>query len=292
MNLKRPLSNFLLLMLLVSATGTTACQTVWLKAQRYDKYKNIDLSAPIMTTDQYDKIIKTHARPYVVSIKAGKGALLLYGASHTKDPKNKQISDIKNRFLDFKPTVVLVEGRLGFFYGDMEAAIKKFGENGLLYFLAKQENITAYTWETSIEIEVASVLKKHDKKRVALYYILRPYFSNLRHGKPADPDSKVEGTRGRRTQIKGLENTFESVKDIDQLWQQDFKGKPDWRDTSDEYDLPGYLKTIMADSNAARDEHFARVIIDLVRKGERVFAMAGSSHAVKLDKTLQTSLVK
>jgi hypothetical protein len=44
------------------------------------------------------------------------------------------------------------------------------------------------------------------------------------------------------------------------------------------------------DANRARDEHFARVVIDLVRKGERVFAVCGSSHAVKLEPALREAL--
>jgi hypothetical protein len=40
------------------------------------------------------------------------------------------------------------------------------------------------------------------------------------------------------------------------------------------------------DLNIHRDEHFIQIIAELVRKGERVFAIAGSSHAVKLDAAL------
>jgi hypothetical protein len=54
--------------------------------------------------------------------------------------------------------------------------------------------------------------------------------------------------------------------------------------------LPGYLHEVWTTSNAARDEHFARVIIDLVRKNERVFAVCGSSHAVKLEPALRAAL--
>lgn len=75
---------------------------------------------------------------------------------------------------------------------------------------------------------------------------------------------------------------------VNQAWQNHFPNGPDWRDVSDEYGLPGFLGQI--DGNLARDEHFVRVIIDLVEKGERVFAVAGSSHAVKLEAALQATL--
>jgi hypothetical protein len=77
---------------------------------------------------------------------------------------------------------------------------------------------------------------------------------------------------------------------IDMIWARDFAGLPDWRETSDAHGLPGYLDELSARSNALRDEHLAAVIVDLVRRGERVFAVAGSSHAVKLDAALRAAL--
>jgi hypothetical protein len=125
-------------------------------------------------------------------------------------------------------------------------------------------------------------------KEVALRVILGPYFSNLRHGRPDRPEAFVEEFRAERVKWVGLEDTFKSVDEIDAEWRMRFPDGPDWRDTSDEYGLPGFFAEM--DSNRARDEHFARVVIDLVRSGERVFAICGSSHAVKLERPLRETL--
>jgi len=77
-----------------------------------------------------------------------------------------------------------------------------------------------------------------------------------------------------------------SVAGIDAIWRRDFPNEADWRDTSDQFGLPGYLSAIAACANRARDEHLAQVIVDLSAQGERVFAIAGSSHAVKLEPVL------
>ena len=90
---------------------------------------------------------------------------------------------------------------------------------------------------------------------------------------------------GNTQRWAGLNNTLATVADIDASWKRYFPDGPDWREVSDESDLPEFLKDIS--SNAARDQHFARVIIDLVNKSERVFAVAGSSHAVKLEPALR-----
>jgi len=102
-----------------------------------------------------------------------------------------------------------------------------------------------------------------------------------------DPGAVAESYIHERSDYPGIENTITSVEQIDAIWQRDFPDEADWRDTSDQFGLPGYLGEIASRSGEARDEHFVRVIIDLVQKGERVFAIAGSSHAVKLDPTLQ-----
>ena len=40
-----------------------------------------------------------------------------------------------------------------------------------------------------------------------------------------------------------------------------------------------------------RDEHMARIIIDLVRQGERVFVICGGSHLVKQEPVLRAGLL-
>jgi hypothetical protein len=134
------------------------------------------------------------------------------------------------------------------------------------------------------------MLDSFPAERVALFYVLRPYFGELRFGRPADLEGYVEEYRRKRTRYPGLEGTLHSVAAIDSLWARDFAGLPTWRETSDEYGLPGYLQDLAARSNALRDEHLAAVLLDLVRGGHRVFAVAGSSHAVKLDRALRAAL--
>lgn len=59
----------------------------------------------ILTYKQYASI--QHKSPYILEFKAGSGALLLYGAEHTGDPKNLQIADIERRWAAFQPTVAV-----------------------------------------------------------------------------------------------------------------------------------------------------------------------------------------
>lgn len=262
--------------------------SIWRSPPFYTDFISTEPVAPIMTMAEYGEVFETHARPYVVNIESSKGAVLVYGSRHTKDPDDPQIADIGKRWQAFEPSVALVEGRLGFFIPVIMNPVRRFAEMGALNALARSDGIPVYSWEPPRELEIASVLEDFPPEQVALSYVLRPYFGNLRFGRPDDPDAFVEEYRQKRTKYPGLEGTLESIGEIDSVWQRDFAGLPDWRDTSDEYGLPGYLAEIA--TSLFRDEHLVNVIIDLVDRGERVFVVAGESHSVKVERALQAAL--
>lgn len=264
--------------------------SIWRSPPFYTDSTPRALAAPIMTMAEYGEVSDEHPRPYMVNIQSSNGAVLLYGASHTKDPSDPQIADIRRRWQAFKPTVALVEGRLGFLFPVLMDPVRHFGEMGAVNALARSDGIPVYSWEPLREVEIARMLEEFPAERVALFYVLRPYFSNLRHGRPDDPDSFVEEYRRKRTNYPGLENTLENVEQIDAIWQRDFAGLPDWRNTTGEYGLPGYLDEMSGRSNAFRDEHLVNVMIDLVEQGARVFAISGSSHSVKVEAALRAAL--
>jgi hypothetical protein len=266
-----------------------SCGPIWKSPPYYTGYPPIELPVPILTMEDYSKRSETHPRPYIVEAANNTGAVLLFGAEHTSDPNDPQIPQIKSRWKEFKPTVALVESRLGFLFRWTMDPLRRYGEAGLVLDLAKSEGIPFYTWEPVFEEEISWMLKKYPRQQVGLFYVLRPFFGANRQ-RMEDPDGFVQNTIEQRTRRRGLEGSIRNVAEIDSIWGADFPGMVNWRDTSDVYGWPGYLNVMAAESNAYRDEHFIRVILDLVRKGHRVFAVAGSSHAVKLDEALKTAI--
>ena len=282
--------NLLIVIFAIAALVAFASTLFWRSPDYYTDYGNIELITPLLTNEEYSSLVDTHPRPYIVEIESqNDGALLLYGSEHTQDPNDPQIADIQTRWDNFHPTIALVESHLGFFIEGFQNPVEKYGEMGWVFFLARKGNISTYTWKMPRELEIQYVLEKYPKEQVALFYILRPYFSNFRYGKPDEPDAVVVGYINERRDYPGIENVITSVEQIDAIWQRDFSNESDWRNTSDQFGLPGYLGEIASRSNQARDEHFVRVIIDLLQKGERVFAIAGSSHAVKLEPALKAA---
>jgi hypothetical protein len=88
----------------------------------------------------------------------------------------------------------------------------------------------------------------------------------------------------KRTDVDGLRGSLMTLADVDRVWQRDFPGEVDWRVLQGE---PGYLDAISQSSRRIRGEHMARIQIDLVQKGERVFAVVGSGHVIRQEWNLR-----
>jgi hypothetical protein len=262
----------------------------WRKVPTYRPADGIELRQPLMSGAEYEAVLVNHPRPYIVDITAANGgAVIIYGAEHTKDPNDPQIGDIQTRWGQFEPTVVLVESDLGILFPGLMDPVETFSEPGAVHALARRDGIPTYTWEPPLDVEMEALLAQpFSQEQIALYVILTPYFSNRRFGRPDDPEAVVAEAVRKRSEWPGIEGVFADVTAVNAAWQKQFPDGPDWRDVSDEFGLPGFLADI--DGNLARDEHFVRVVIDLVNRGERVFAVAGSSHAVKLDAALRAML--
>jgi hypothetical protein len=222
-----------------------------------------------------------HPQPYVYRV----GPVMVYGSVHTRDPDDPQLADIEAAWRGFQPTVALVEGRLGFLFPGLMDPVAEYGEMGWVNALAKRDDVTTYTWDPPWDRVATELAARNPPDRVALYFVLRPYFGSVRGGRPASPEAIVEEYL-HRASIPALRGTITGVADIDRIWRRDFPGERDWRDVSDQGPLPGYIADIANQSEDRRNVHLVRVIHALVTKGERVFVVCGASHAVLIQPAL------
>jgi hypothetical protein len=142
--------------------------------------------------------------------------------------------------------------------------------------------VRTYTWEVPWERTAADAARTYPPERVALYFVLRPYFAQVRQARPASPERFVAEYL-HRAEIPALAGSIRTVADIDRIWRRDFAGQPDWRDVADGSPLAGYLNDIAVDVDIARNRHLVRVVHALRAKGERVFVICGASHAVQIE---------
>jgi hypothetical protein len=223
-----------------------------------------------------------HPVPYLVRTDG----LMAFGADHTRDPRHAQFPALDRSWREFRPTVALVEGRLGFLAPGLMDPIRTYGEMGRVNALAKAAGVPTYTWDVPWERTAEELAATYPPEQVALYFVLRPYFGQVRQARPGSPDRFVEEYL-HRASIPALAGTIGSVADIDRIWRRDFAGGPDWRDVSDELPLAGYLDDIATETDTARNRHLVRVVHTLLGKGERVFVICGASHAVQIEPALR-----
>src|SRR4051794_23357754 len=130
----------------------------------------VALPVPIMTSKQYDSVSETHPRPYVVTIENERGSLVLFGAAHTRDTADPQLDSLRALWAAVRPTVALVEGRLGFLLPGFMDPVAAYGEMGAVAALARAEGLPIYSWEPRREWEIARMLDSFPAQRVALFY--------------------------------------------------------------------------------------------------------------------------
>lgn len=248
------------------------CGTIFVVAWKSPKYyivKDYQAAGPYLPFSQY---VASHPKPFVVEEKG----VLIFGAEHTRDPRHPQIHKMEAAWRHFRPTVALVEGRLGFLLPRLMDPVKELGEGGKVKQLAEREGIPVYNWDLSKEELARGLRAKFSAEQIALYQVLLPYFSNLRWGKPSDPAPFLQLDRAAYV---GLQDSIRSIEDVDRVWKKHFPAI-DWRDVSDERPLPGFLAGMMAATNDLRNQQLIAAVRELTAKGERVFVVCGSSHAV------------
>ncbi len=222
--------------------------------------------------------------PYILSIEHAEGSLVYYGASHTREPDHPQLEDIETRWNAFLPTVALCEGRTrGYFYGGLIEPFAGLPEPALVHKLARRDDVTIFSLEPAYEEEVEALLADFKPEQVALYFFLRVYVSEA--GGVADDGLALDLLK-KRTDVAGLRECLSSLDDVDRIWKQDFPGKEDWRILTSEPD-ENYVPRISDHSRRIRGEHMVRILIDLVQKGERVFAVVGSGHVIRQEWNLR-----
>lgn len=246
------------------------------------------LPARLRTWDEHDAIVaRLEGAPYVMELSSGNGALVFYGAHHANDPAHPQLADIERRWSAFKPTVALHEGRSrGFFISPLFDRLEGKGEPKMVHELARRDRVPMYTLEPAYAAEVAQLIGTYTPEQVALFFFTRVYWGES--GGKAN-ERLAKHLLAKRTDVEGLRGALRTLDDVDRIWKRDFAGHGDWRTLKGEPDGT-YLGDIADASRRVRGEHMARTIVDLVRRGERVFAVVGSGNVIRTEWMIRAAL--
>lgn len=252
-------------------------------------------NAAFLTATQHDSVMAGRDWPYNITLNSAQGDLFYFGSYHTNDPDDPQVDVITTSFEQFGPTLALTENTGGFAPGGPRRAIKNLGEFGLVIRLADRDGIPIYSLEPTWDDEIGMVTERFTPAEATVFYTLRVYLSERGDERdPAKMDKLARHLLGKRGSRPGLDGVIPDLAAFDAVWRQSFGDERDWRTLPPEAIWPGHeptkLQAISRFVNEVRDRHMARVILDFVMKGERVFAIAGGSHVVKQEPVLRAAL--
>lgn len=231
--------------------------------------------------------------PYVLRLEAPPGGLLMFGTRHTYDPSHPQLSEIERLWREFQPQIAFSEGGIRPTAPDRDKAVTRFGELGLLRYLADRDHVALRSLEPPEDQEAAALAPQFLPGQVELFYVLR-YFSS---SSPADGrsleekrQSALESTR-RRQHLTSLPN---SPGELDELAARLLPELTDWRWIPESWFDPTrtdtFLNRIAQRSSDYRNCHMVPLIVQAVRRGERAFVVVGGSHVIMQEPALRSRL--
>ena len=242
----------------------------------------------ILSYKQYGAI--EHQNPYILEFKTASGMLLFYGAEHTVDPQNSQVADIENRWAEFKATVAYNEGGNPPTFDDLGEAVRAYGEAGLVRFLAGRDQIPVATFEPPFEKEVEYLLKTYTAKQLKVFYALRQVTEERSREAPSSVDDRINSWLSRYLPEHGLKDPPNTAAELGPACKELFPELTDWHQVPEEWFGPRkaghYTNKLAGDSGDFRNRYIFRLLVDRVKRGDRVFAVIGSSHVVVLEPAL------
>lgn len=231
-----------------------------------------------------------HPLPYVLRL-TGSGELLMFGVRHTNDPRDAQIADIERLWHEFKPQVAFSEGGIRPAAPGPDQAITRFGEPGLLRYLADNSRVELCSLEPPEDQEAAAMAAQFPQEQVKLFYILRN-LSSASDGRSLEErrHSAFQSVRQRR-RLTGPPN---SVKELNLLIARLLPQLPDSSSIPKQWFDPSrsdtFLNQIARGSSDYRNCHMVPLIVGTVRTGKRVFVLVGGSHVMVQEPALRSAL--
>lgn len=251
----------------------------------------------IMTHKEYGRI--RHQRPYLLQLKSGQGELLYFGVGHVYRIDDPQVAELERRFAEFRPTVLLNESQTPPVEATRELAVERYGEPGLVSFLAARHNIPVKSLDPPRMQEITYLLgtKRWTTEQVMLFYVLRRVAENNKKSNPRPADELVQQALDATAKAPGFEGLPKTVSEFEASAKRLLPSVVDWRKVKSTVfdpnpDLGLYTNDLAYASSQYRDRYMVKLLADEVRKGGRVLAVVGASHVVMQERALKKALAQ
>jgi len=251
-----------------------------------------DRGGRIMTYDQYAQ--RHYYDPYLLQLHSGEGSLIYVGAAHSVDPAHPQVALIEKLWHDFKPTVAFTEGGVWSLGDSVEDAVIRFGEEGLVRFLAEGDSIPIHSLEPEIADEVKRACRQVSSDRLKVHYVLRQVAQFHRMNKADSLEAYTQKFLESLSSIPGLEGPPRNLLELENSVSALLPELNGWRNASSKWFSPvgsmAWTNDLAKVISRFRDEHMVEALAREVNNGQQVFAVVGFSHVVMQEPALRGKL--
>lgn len=248
--------------------------------------------AKIMTWKQYSRLsIKW---PHILKVESAKGSLLYYGADHTRNPKDQQIAEIERLWQELHPDIAFNEG------GDppteisIDSAVTKYGEPGLVRYLAARDKVPVSSLDPTRAEQSAFLLKKFAPEKVKLFFVLRVVAQHKQKSNAGLIEEELTRVFPIFAATANLGVAPNSIAELESSYARYFPGQGNFKDAKlswfDPLQSENFLNEMGRRLSEYRDQYMMKLITDSVKQGRRVFAVVGGSHVVMQERAIRNLL--
>lgn len=246
----------------------------------------------IMTWEEY--AARSVQWPYPLRFDPPHGSLLYFGARHFYAPHDAQVEQIERLWTCFRPTIAFNEGGNPPVEASRDAAVEKYGEPGLVRFLAARDDVPVASLDPDRAEEVAHLRRSFSAVEVKLFFVLRAVarFAD-RHGSDG-VDAELERVLAIFNRSPGLRSPPTTVAEVAEAFRERFPDADTFRRTPlrwfDPMRSDTFLNHVSRSDSEYRDRAIVAVLSRCVAEGLRVFAVVGGTHVVMQERALSARL--
>ncbi len=253
--------------------------------------QKIDENNFLTYREYYQKQIEP---PYIIEINRPKGSLLYIGVSHTANPEDPQIKTIIDKWNEFNPTLTFSEGGVWGLEINIETAVRKHGEGGLLRYLAAMDSVPIRNIDLGDAALVELLKKDYTAEQIKLFTILQYIPQYFRLQTEQSFSAYVMDAIRALSKKPGLEGFPRDLAELAASIELHLPELANWRYVDTRWISPldslAFTNEIARLSGYYRNRHIANSLIESVEQGERVFAVSGLTHVVMQEPVIRKAL--
>lgn len=247
----------------------------------------------LMTWEEYYS--QSRRDPYVFELNTSKGKLLYYGVFHTVNSSSPHLIEIEEKWKRFQPTIALSEGGIWPLEKSRNKAIRLHGEQGLLRYLASRDRVVIKSIEPGIIREAVHLLRKFPPKLIKVFFVLRQAAVNQMMKKNPNDISYVKYILWKLSKAnKFFRCSPRTLAEFEEIVYRLFPGLKNWRNVPLSWfcseKSTRWTNQMCRIVNNFRNKMMVKSLLRELKKGERVFAVAGRSHVVMQEPALRLTL--